>query len=470
MALGEDVSSIQTTLKVAGVNLNESLRPQQQTSIPSQYHDMDLKRVEQNSSCVDGGSRLARGSAADLDSLNHDAGIFKGRSGSTQQHSMPQYDPCLKRKRMESRDDTVHQSEYPFRGEGFEKSRSRDQMPPPPIPIQQPFVYAARFPSSDMHSLNVQRDCANATHSQQVPITPQPHPSQGGISRSIVAPSSSMEPSNTSLAGTGTNVRQSHVDHHHSSSANTGIGGPVYVRGGWQPPPQSFDTERSANGGSPSSSLPSKSQQPARRAVGHHQGSLMFPIELGDRIIDPSSRNYQSVSSDRSTLYHRRQSPLAMEAHLEQPTHSRPYTPSPSREGRITLPRTPSFASRHFSDQGIGLSSHVRSSTANSSSHRKQLVDATPAHQRVLAGAQYFTPQSAYSSSLPSRGGHNTEILRRNNSFDTGPTPVNGEMRPYSSARGENFLLAQDPPAASGWGQASLMDSRASSSRRRANR
>lgn len=477
MALGEDVSSIETTLKLAGVSLTEGLRPQQQTDMRSQYHEMDLERVRQNSSCLDGGSRLARGSAADLDSLNQDAGIFKGRSGSTQQDSMPQYGSSSKRKRMDSGGDTEHQSVYTIRGGGFERCRSRDQMPPPSIPVQPPFVNAARVPSSDMHNLDFQHDRVNATHSQRAPITPQRHPSQGGLSRSIIAPGSSMEPSNTPQAEIGTNVGQSHVDHRQSSSANTGTEGSVYVRGGWQPPPQSFDTERLENYSPPSSSLSSTGQPPARRSVGYHRGSLMFPIELGDRTIDPSSRSYLSVTSDRSSLYHRGQSALAMESHLEQPGHPRNYTPSPNREGRITLSRTPSFASRHFSDKGIGLSSHVRSSSrqtnhqsANSSSHRKQLVLATPAHQRVFAGAQFTRPQSAYSSSLPSLGRPNTETLRRNNSFDSGPTPANGEMRPYSSARGANFLLAQDPPAASDWGQASLMDSQASSSRRRANR
>ena len=477
MALGKDVSSIETTLKLAGVSLTEGLRPPKQTNMLSQNHEMDDKRVGQSSSCLDGGSRLARGSAADLDSLNQDAGIFKGRSGSTEQHSMPQYDSSTKRKRMDSRDDTEHQSEYPSRGGGFENPRSRDQMPPPPIPTQQPFLYAARIPSSDMHSLDLQRERADATHSQRAPITPQRHPSQGGLSRSTVVPSSLMEPSNTSQAGTGASVGQSHVDHRQFSSANTGTEGFVYVRGGWQPSPQSFDARSSENYSSPSSSLPSTGQPPARLASGYHQGSLMFPNELGDRTIDPSSGNYQSVSSDRSTFFHRRQTAPAMESHLEQPTHSRSYTPSPNREGRITLSRTPSLASRHFSDKGIGLSSHVRSSSrqtnhqsANSSSHRKQLVIDPPAHERIFAGAPFLTPQSAYSSSLPSRGGPSTEMLRRNNSFNSDPTPMNGEMRPYSSARGANFLLANDPPSANGWGQAPLMDSRASSSRRRANR
>lgn len=477
MALGEDVSSIETTLKRTGVSLTEGLRPQQQVDSRSQYHRMDLELGGEKSSPLDVGSRLARGSAADLDSLNQGAGIFKGRSDIMQQDSMRPDGSSSKRKRVESRSDTEHQNEYTLRGKGFEKCRSRDQMPPPPIPIQQPLVYMARVPSSDTHGVSSQHDLVNATHFQRAPITPQRYPSQGGLSRLILAPGSSMEPSNTSLAGARTNSGQSRLYHHQSPRANAGTAGPVYARGGWQPPPESFDTERSRNYSTTSSSLPSTGQPPARRSTGYHQGSLMFPIELGNRTIDPSSRSYQSVSSDGSSLYHGRQSELAMQYQLGSPAHSCNHNPSPNREGRITLSRTPSFASRHLSDQGIGLSVHARSSSrqtnqpsANSSSHRQQLAIATPAHQRVDASPHFSTRQPAYSSSLPSINVMNTEMFRRNNSFDSGPTPVNGEMRSYPSISGEDFSLAQDSRAAQNRDRDPLIESRASSSRRRANR
>ncbi|KAF6229552.1 hypothetical protein HO173_011407 [Letharia columbiana] len=479
MVLGEDVSSIETTLKLAGVSLTEGLRPQQQMDIRSQHQSMDLKPAGQKSSPLDGGSRIARGSAADLDCLKQGAGIFKGRSGVTQQDSMQQHGSSSKRKRVDSRSDTEHQTEYALRGRGFGICRSRDQMPPPPIPMPQPSVYMARVPSSDMHGLDYQHDHVNATHFQRAPITPQRHPSQGGLSRSMLAPGSSMEPSNTSLAGARTNNGQPRMDRRQSPRANTGTAGPVYARGGWQPPPESFDTEHSLDFSSPSSSLPSTGQPPARRFTGYHQGSLMFPIELGDQTIDPSSRSYRSVSSDGSTLYYRRQSALAMQSQLESPAPSRNHDPSPNREGRITLSRTPSVASRHSSDRGIGLSSHVRSSSrqtnhpsGNSSSHRQQLVITTPAHQHAVVSAHFPMRQPAYSSSLPSLGEANTQIFRRNNSFDSGPTPVNGEMRPYSSTNGENILVARDPDrrASQNRGRAPLMEWQASGPRRRANR
>lgn len=477
MALGEDVSSIENTLKLAGVSLIEGQPPQQQLDMRSQYHRMDFTPVGQNSSSLDGGSRLARGSAADLDSLNQSTGIFKGRSGITQQESMRQDVSSSKRKRVDSGSDREHQTEYPLRGGGFEGCRSRDQMPPPPIPIQQPLIYVARAPSLDLHGVKSQRDHNNATHFQRAPITPQRHPSQGGLSRLMLVPGSSMEPFNTSLAGARTINEQSHIDPRQSPHTNRGTAGSVYARGGWQTPPESFDMERSGNCSSPSSPLPSTGQPPARRSMGYHQGSLMFPIELGDRTIDPSSLSYQSVSSDGSSLYHKKQAALATQSQLESPAHLRNHNPPPNREGRITLARTPSFASRHSSDQGIGLSSHVRSSSrqtthpsANSSSHRQQLAIASPAHQGIIASPHFSTRQPVYSSSLPSLARIKTDIFRRNNSFDSGPTPVDGEMRPYSSTNGENFSFAQDPRAAHNRGSAFLMGSQASGPRRHANR
>ena len=472
MALGEDVTSIETTLKLCGVSLVKGLQPQRQMNICSQYDTVDLKPAEPKSS-LDLGSRLALGSAADLDSLNQGAGIFEGRRGVTQQDSMRQDDFSSKRKRVDSRSDTEHQTEYALRGGGFENSRSRDQMPPPPIPMQQRLVSTARVPSSDVHGLNSQRDHVNAVHFQRGPFTPQEHPAQGSLSHSMFAPGSFIEPSGTSLAEARTNNGHSHINHPQSPRANTA----VYARGGWQPLPASFDTERSGNYSSLGPSLPSTGQPPARRSMSYHQGSLMFPIEAGDHTIDPSSRSYQSVSSDGSLQYQRRQTALAKQSQFESPAHSSNHNPSPNRESRITLPRTPFSTSRHSFDNGIGLSSHIRSSSrqtnhqsANSSSHREQLVTATPAHQRGLASARFPSRQTVYSSSLPSLDVPNAEMFRRNNSFDSGPTPVNGEIRPHSSINGESYSLAQDPRAAQNRGRVRLMEPQALGPRRRANR
>ena len=462
MALGEDFSSIETALQLAGVSLTEGLRPQQHVDARSQYHKKGLKLVGQISSPLDGGSRLARGSAADLDSLNQGAGTFKGHSDNPQQHSTWRDDSSSKRKRLDSSGDTEHLTEYAFDGGTFEKCRSRDQMPPPPIPIQQPFVYGARVLSFDLHALNPQHNQVNGTNFQRTPITPERHPYEDGLSRLTLTPGSLMEPSNSSFTGARTNNEHFHADHHQTpSGARMGTAGPVYVRGGWQPAPGFSDTERSEHYSSPSLSLHSSAQQPVRRSMGYHQGSLMFPMELGDRMIDPSSGSYQSVSRGGSSSYHRRQSALAMQSQIELPAHPGSHNPSPNRGGRITLSRTPSCANQNFSNKRIGLSSHVRSS--------QQLAISTPEQQRIPASARFSTRQPAYSVSLPSLGGPNSEIFRRNKSFDPGPITVNAEMRPYSSNKSE-CLLAQEFRVAQTRDRASLMESQPSGPRRRADR
>ena len=472
MALGEDVSSIETALQIAGVTLAEGPRPQQQTDVRSQDHKTDLK-PEGQSSLLDGGSRLARGSAADLASLNQGMGTFKGHTEIPELDTVQQDGPSSKRKRVDSKSDTELQTKYASRGRTFEICRSRDQMPPPPIPIQQPFAQKARVPHLDMQSLKSQYDQVNTT---QLPVTPQRHPFVGGLRQSMLAPDSPMERSNRLLAGTRTNDEQSHIDHHQPPRVNRGIARPAYIRGGWQPSPGSFDTERSDYFSSPNLPLYSIAQSPVR-STKYHQGSMMFPLELEDCTIDPSSRSYHSVSSDGLSSYHRRQPVPAMQSQLESPTHSGYHDLSLHREGRITLSRTPSFTSRYPTNKSIGLSSHVRSSSrqtnphlANSSSDRQQLVVTTPAYQRFSASARSSPRPRAYRSSLPTLGGSKNPNFRRDNSFDSGPTLTNGEMRPYSSGNSEYMFLPYRSRVSQTRDRGLLIETQASGPHRRAYR
>ena len=470
MALGEDVSSVESTLQLAGVSLTEGLHPQQPTDLRFQCRKKGLAAEGQSSSPLDGGLRLARGSAADLDSLRQDARITEGHNGIPQQDSVQQDGSSSKRKRVGSTNDTEMQTEYPPRVGVFENCGSRDQMPPPPIPIQQPFAYRARIPSLDRQS---PKSHHNAIH---IPVTPQRHPSGGGFSRSMLAPDSSMEPSNRLSAATRTNNEQLHVDHHQPPLVNTGTAGPVYVRGGWQPAPRSFETEGSRYISSPNPSLPSTAQPSVRCSTTYHQGSLVFPTKLENRTIDPGSRSYHVASSEGFSSHHGRQSVPAMQTQLDSPTNSGHHNPSPNREGRITL-STPSFVSRHSTNKSIGLLSHVRSSSrqinhqlAGSGTDRPQLVITTPAYQRPPASARFAAGQPPNSSSLPSLGGPNTQIFRRNNSFDPGLTPVNGEMRSYFSSNNELVLLSYDSQVTQKGDRGRLTESQASTPRRRANR
>ena len=461
MALGEDVTSIETTLKLAGASLIESFHPRQQKDMSSQYHRMNIELAEQTCSPLDGGLRLAQGSAADLDCLNQGAGMFKGLGGISQRGAMRQDGSSSKRKRVDSSIDT-------------ERCRSRDQMPPPPIPIHQPFVYKDRASSSDLHTLN-SHDQFHATRFQRASIPPHRQLFEGLLSPSMPAPSLSMERHNMSLAGARANNGQSHVDRHETPRGSAGIAEPVYERGGWQTPPDFSNIRRSGSYSSPSSSLPSTGQPPVRRSKVYQQGNLMFPIDLGARTIDPMSCSYQSVSSDGSLPYHKRQSAFDVQSQLESAAPSRNHTPS-LRAGRITLSRTPSVASQHSSKKSIGLFNHVRSSSRhtdhqpkNSSSHRQQLVIAPPAHRRVVTSPHFSTRQPIYSTPLPFGDGSYAETFRHCDSFDSAPTPVNSKMRPFSSTNGESYLLAQDPRAVIR-GRTPFAVAQAPGFRRRANR
>ena len=448
--MGEDVSSIDTTLKLAGVSLIRSLHPEQK---------VDSKCLGQNPAALDGSMRLAQGSAADFEYMNQSTLRLNGDGGMTQYESMGQ-DISSKRKRVDTRSDSENQNEYVSTGE-TQKGQSRDQMPPPPIPMQQPIVPLARVPFSDQHGLNSQYDHEQESYLLRATATPKQQPSQDLLSHSVLAHGSSRGPSSMSLAGNKTNIGQSHIAHRQFPQTTAGTAGPVYTRGGWQPQLGSSDGERSGLFGSPSSSLPSTGQAPVRRPPDYQQGNLVFPIEHGKRAINPSS------CSTGSSLYRRRQAVPA--------TQFQDASPASNREGRITLPRTPSFASRHSSNKGIGLSSHVRSSNVqtnalavNSSSHRHQLIIASPAHQSGLASSHFPTRLPAYDSSLSSRGVPNTEVPRHNISFDLGLTPTDCEMQYCFSPNDGNSFLARGAREGQTRYRPPLMEWQAPDPRRRA--
>ena len=461
LALGEDVSSIDTTLKLAGVSLIRNLHPEQKR---------DPKSLGQIPAALDGSIRLAQGSAADLEYMNQSALSSNGDGGMTQYELMQQDLSSSKRKRVDTRSDSEHRTEYVPSG-GIQKGQSRDQMPPPPIPLEQPIVSLARVPFSDTHGLNSQHGHGQETYLPRATVTPKQPPSQDPLSHSVLGHSSSRRSPSMSLAGNKTNNGQPHIAHRQFPQTNTGTVGPVYTRSGWQPQIGSFDGERSGLFGSPRSSLPSTGQAPVRRPLIHQQGNLIFPTEHRKRAIDPSSR------TTGSSLYRRRQVVPATQFQLASPASSRNPNPSPTREGRITLPRTPSFASRHSSDKGIGLSSHVRSSSlqtnplaVNSSSHRHQLIIASPAHQSGLASSHFPTRLPAYNSSLPSRGGPNTEEPRHDISFDLGLTHMDCEMQSCFSPNNGNSFLARSARGAQTWDRVPLIEWQAPGNRRRANR
>ena len=147
MSLDQDVSSIEAVLNHVGLSLLES-----QNFQPSQGMRKRSGVATATSRLPDGsldlGSRLAQGSAADLDVLNKD---YRGsRDHGISQDYMNQDEYSAKRKRVDSLSDHEQQMHPLF---GKQKPHSRDLMPPPPVPHRQPFVYMARVPEPDLDEL-----------------------------------------------------------------------------------------------------------------------------------------------------------------------------------------------------------------------------------------------------------------------------------------------------------------------------
>lgn len=513
MAMGQDVSSIEATLKLVGASLAQGIRSQQQSDATYQSRGTEVMTFGETkpASIFDGRARLARGSAADLEELSKEAGFFNSRDNAMQHELIWQNQCSAKRKRVESSSGTKHKIERESRGGRSQRGRSRDEMPPPPLPTrQQPFVFMASVPSPEVPRFNYHDSHNDARTFERVAVTPQ-EPSQGGLSRLMLAPISSTEPFSTVPPRTndqdvGPSGVQSHPtypaygtanpvdvrsgwpppratyrhvliegDQPYTTHAAHGTTHPIDIRGVWQPARASSDSGHTLIPSSRSSSIPSTGQPSACGARHYHQGSMIFQLELGDRTIDPHTRSYQSASSDDARIYDQRRSAIPWQSELEPHSHLDSRRTNdyqiPGREGRITLPRTSSFAGH------IGLSSHARSNSrhppsANSGSHRQQLGIVTPAHSHVVASPHFSTRQLALSSSMPSLNGQYSGNFRRNDSFDKGPTSVNGEIRAHSTNIGQNFAIAADHSGTPHRSEAIAITtpSQASVHRRRANR
>ena len=443
MAFGQDVSSIKAALGLVGAS--QLLHHQQHADTHSQQPSTNAGIIQGNitpsDAILDAGSRLALGSAEDLDNLSK-AGMFTIYGSSLETNPILQDGSSVKRKRVDSRHDIGSGLECVPRGRQCEKGQSRDQMPPPPIPLPQPFVYMARTPSPEACGPNPQSDPSHPLQFRRAPVTPRPQPFQSGLS------SLRKTPGDVAQQTSGvSNAFHLHGIQHGPSQAATiphrrfvtpGPAAANIFANGWQLSPRSPNSEPLLRCTSSLSSLPSTGQPPVRRNPYYHPGSMMFSMELGNRIVDPRTRSYQSYSSDGSEVFYRRQAALAATAQVQSP--SRPSNVSPHWQGRITLPRTPSFVDRRSSNHGIGLSGHARSSTlqtnqpsANSSSHRQRLGP-LPLIEQVPALSPHFSlHQGACSTSMPVKSSQYAATLCHRKSLDTGPTSVNGEMRPNSN-------------------------------------
>ena len=372
----------------------------------------------------DVGSRLARGSAADLDRLTRGAEAIATQEP-TFQPSRSKVEHSAKRKRS----DPLSKSQLSLRN-GLGSSRpntdnSRDLMPPPPSPrrpygfmghvltpalVDSPFVQTARRPPT-------------ATLGPG-PTTPRRQTS---------------EAQNTGVALSGNELN------HHSSVDFNGM---IFQH---RPNHRSSLLSVEALERTPrrnpqhSSSLASISSLEKRHSRDQNLNTacrIQLPTQLGARPIDTANLSSQAIANSPSYPNRNPSKPrTSSEALSHTPRTARCQLINPS-PGRLTL--TP----RYSNQQRHGLVANVRTSDDR---------------LRAAASPHFGRQYHPYSSSLPH---HNSQTRGKNwrhvasfdagpapeagircmKPFESGPTAFNGQMRPYSSTpHAKNFLLAQDP-------------------------
>ena len=369
----------------------------------------------------DVGSRLARGSAADLDRLTKGAEALATREPAMQP-GLSEDEHSAKRKR----GDPLWESQKGIR-DGLGSSRpntrhSRDLMPPPPSP-RRPYAFTGHVLTPDLVDPPF---VPTVRHPPTVtgPTTPRHQTSQA---------------QNTGVAVNGNELN------HRSSVDSNGVmsqGRPnhrssLVLKESFERTPRQLPNHRS--------SLPpisSFEKGPPRDQNFDTPRRIPLPARLGGRptnIADLSSQAITTSSSNQEgNLSGARRSSEAL-SHTSRTGGRLPANPSP---GRLTL--TP----RYSNQQRHGLLANVRTSndrlgTAASPhfvAQSRPYLSSLPPHNSQTLGEKWRYIDSLYVAPATPAG------IRYVNPFESGPTRINGQMRPYSStAHAKSFLLAQDP-------------------------
>ena len=371
----------------------------------------------------DVGSRLARGSAADLDRLTKGAEALATQEPAIQPN--PSKDEHSAKRR---RGDPLREFQMGLH-DGLGSSRpntchSRDLMPPPPSPgrpydftghVMTPNLVDPSFVPTVRHPTTIIR-----------PTTPRRETSQA--------------------QNTGVAVNGNEINHHSSVGSNGEM-------------PQGRPNHRSSlvsketfertprHHSNPRSSLVSMSSFRKGTPCDHDLNAacrIRLPTQLGGRPTDTEELGSQAISTSSSyrdgNLSGARTSSEAL-SHTFRTVRRLPANPS---QGRLTL--TP----RYPNQQRHGLLANVRTSNdrvgAAASPHFgtqcRPYSSSLPPHNSQTLGENWRHMDSFYAALAPAP----TAGIRYVNPFESGPTAINGQMRPYSStAHAKNFLLAQDP-------------------------
>ena len=369
----------------------------------------------------DVGSRLARGSVADLDRL------IKGAEAlATQEPAMQpgfsEDEHSAKRKR----GDPLWESQKGIR-HGLDSSRpstshSRDLMPPPPS-TRRPYAFTGHVLTPDLVDPPF---VPTVRHPPTVtwPTTPRRKTSQA---------------QNTGVAVNGNelNYRSSADSNGVMSQRRPNHRSFLVSKESFERTPRHLPNHRSSL-----ASISSFEKGPPRDQNPNTPRRIPLPARLGGRPTDIEDLSSQAITTSSSyqdsNLSGARRSSEAL-SHTSRTGRRLPANPSP---GRLT------FTPRNSNQQRHGLLANVRTSndrpgTAASPHFRTQsrpYLSSLPSHNSQTLGEHWRYVDSFYEAPAPTAG------IRYVNPFESGPTAINGQMWPYASiSHAKNFLLAQDP-------------------------
>ena len=475
MAFDVDVSSIEAALRPVGASLAQGLHVSSQRGIfQQQQRNVAAPRANTRrfGDIVDGGSCLAHGSAADLDSLKK-AGIFNAHSCSDK----TLLDRSLaKRKREASQSDINQDISHALEGSSWKKGSS-GQMLPPPVPLHRPITFKANAPIADtldarpLDSRLQSRPDLETTRSQF-------SPNDIACLTNTSAPPTEPHRGESDLAQA--------IDLSHRANPDTGVyhgdGAHLVQKINKQLQsdlqPQQYSDEKNFESGYASRASPKSAIRhiPADRAKQYQFGNTTVPIVFSDQGIGQLKSHIHPSSSVGLVNDGKNEAAVVGRSQLRTPSHSGDDV-TPSREGRITLCRPPSYSGSFSTGRGIGLSSHIRSSNrraigshAAPGGHRQRLGLGLPTPtQQVPIASPYFSHQLIPGNREALIGDQNTESLSRNGFWTTDRSPTNGLMRVYPSGNGADLPMGQTPRGISG-GDKSSLHSLASLHRPRAHR
>lgn len=267
LSSGSDVSSIETTLNAIGASLSGH---------PNNQHHQDKhpekglvpSNISPPKSIDDVRSRLAQASAADLEALNRgkDTANSRNHVSSSPSDQGAQHRISSKRKRTGTSGDVDQEVDYMLGGKRYQKSGSRDLMPPPPVPVQQPYAFMTTISNQEMAVQNGHDQTSN------VPVTPHLSRSRD-LTCQFIDPRSNPSLVPSAAAITGSNISPySFSPSMQKSPASQQRALPFSVR-----PPYNGDSDRLTIQKPPSMSFASDKARPATQS--YEYGTSEFPFE-----------------------------------------------------------------------------------------------------------------------------------------------------------------------------------------------